>query len=192
MDAPKTQTSSHRGSSKRARDSRQAAGSAQEVSPAPCFAASQAIAGTPVPALCEPPDHNAANLTECCDHHISELSRRPPPEHYSEMPRLSDVLFKGTVTLLAGGSLLAGVAVSASMLQRVAFHRQVRGWWAPGGDSGSGGDGARGPLLLVRLPTLLCRHTPCMCLLIYHCRARRWREKPRDSSSGGLAHATHV
>ena len=103
------------------------------------------------------------------------------------MPRLSDVLFKGTVTLLAGGSLLAGVAVSASMLQRFAFHRQVGG---AGGERGGGGGGACSALLLVRLATLLCTHTPRTCLLLHHFRARRWREKPKgSSSSGGLAHA---
>lgn len=41
---------------------------------------------------------------------------------------LGDVLFKGTVTLLAGASLIAGVGVATAMVQRFAFHRQVRVW----------------------------------------------------------------
>lgn len=39
---------------------------------------------------------------------------------------IGDVLFKGTVTLLAGASLIAGIGVATAMVQRFAFHRQVR------------------------------------------------------------------
>jgi hypothetical protein len=36
---------------------------------------------------------------------------------------LGDYLFKATVTLLAGGSLLAGISVAISMGDRFALHR---------------------------------------------------------------------
>lgn len=39
---------------------------------------------------------------------------------------IGDVLFKGTVTLLAGASLIAGIGVFSTMVQRFALHRQVR------------------------------------------------------------------
>jgi hypothetical protein len=37
--------------------------------------------------------------------------------------KLGDYLFKGAVTVLAGGSLVAGVIVAVSMADRFAFHR---------------------------------------------------------------------
>ncbi len=47
--------------------------------------------------------------------------------------QLGDYVFKGAVTLLAGGSVLAGISVAISMADRFAFHRQVSSpsWMLP-------------------------------------------------------------
>lgn len=37
--------------------------------------------------------------------------------------KLGDYLFKGAVTVLAGGSAVAGVMVAVSMAERFSFHR---------------------------------------------------------------------
>ena len=52
--------------------------------------------------------------------------------------KFSDVLFKGTVTVLAAASLVGGIGVSISMFERFSYHRQVWGGEVQAG-GGSGG-----------------------------------------------------
>lgn len=58
----------------------------------------------------------------------AEPARQPARQATPAMSKgqLGDYLFKGAVTVLAGGSLLAGISVAISMADRFAFHRQVR------------------------------------------------------------------